>query len=147
MKFRGQHANEYIILLAVIILVFLAATSLLTWNFGGEKDSLAESEAYWRAAAPLSLVAASVLDNGSLVLVVRNRGESVQLKDVIVGGTVYHVPIRIDKDASATVVLPASLKSRSGVCSVSLRFGFYVAGIINSMQKSDHPLVVRCPQA
>ncbi len=147
MVLRGQTTTEYTILLAVVILTFVSATTLLTWDFGGERSSLQKSEAYWKSARPFSLSGASVRDNGDLILLVRNNGDSAQLNTVIVDGTAHQVSSFLGKDTSVTISIPASLKSKSGVCSVSLKLAFNAAGIINSMQKPEQPLVLRCPQS
>ena len=143
---RGQAWNEYLILLAVVLMVFFAATTLLTWNFQGPKSGLNESEAYWKAARPLSVEFASTLENGTLVISVKNHGEPALLNAVIFNHTMYEVTRYLSKGEKAILSFTLDLKSETGVCSIQLQFDYGVVGVLNVMVKGEKPLVVRCPK-
>lgn len=57
---RGQGATEYLILLAAVLIIALASIALLGFFPGAADDTrIAESEAYWRSATPVSIMETS----------------------------------------------------------------------------------------
>jgi len=60
---RAQGATEYLVLLAVVLIIALVAIALLGFFPGMAADAqLEESEIYWRGAAPISIVEASAIN-------------------------------------------------------------------------------------
>ncbi|MEM2138019.1 MAG: hypothetical protein QW568_02935 [Candidatus Anstonellaceae archaeon] len=54
--FRAQGATEYLVLLAVVLVVALVSIALLGWFPGTAADTqLTESEIYWRSAYPIAV--------------------------------------------------------------------------------------------
>ena len=57
---KGQGATEYLVLLAVVLVIALVAITLLGFFPGTSADNqIAQSKAYWQSAAPVSIVDAS----------------------------------------------------------------------------------------
>ena len=56
---RGQGATEYLVLLAVVLIVALVSVALLGFFPGMAMDSrLAQSKMYWSSASPVAIVEA-----------------------------------------------------------------------------------------
>lgn len=54
---KGQGATEYLVLLAVVLIIALASIALLGFFPGAASDvSLEESQIYWKSAAPIAIV-------------------------------------------------------------------------------------------
>jgi hypothetical protein len=80
-KLTGQGATEYLVLLAVVLIVALVAIALL--SSGGTSDSMyKESELYWQGANPISIASADAFavptawydDVTNIKLVLKNNG-------------------------------------------------------------------------
>ena len=57
MRFLGQGATEYLVLLAVVLIVALVSVALLGFFPGMASDAqLTQSDTYWKSASPISLV-------------------------------------------------------------------------------------------
>jgi len=57
MLFRAQGATEYLVLLAVVLIVALVSVALLSFFPGMATDSqIAQSQIYWSSASPISIV-------------------------------------------------------------------------------------------
>lgn len=88
----GQGATEYFVLLAVVLIVALVSVALLGFFPGMASDSqIAQSQAYWRSAQPISIVevgAAVAVSDGNSVnhLRFRNSGGYPIRITGIVGG-------------------------------------------------------------
>jgi hypothetical protein len=77
---RGQGATEYLILLAVVLIVALVSVALLGFFPGLSADAqLTQSQAYWKSAYPLSVIEVDAYRRGPtwpgnyLEFVVRNN--------------------------------------------------------------------------
>jgi len=54
---KGQGATEYLVLLAVVLIVALVSVALLGFFPGMASDSqIAQSQAYWQSASPVSII-------------------------------------------------------------------------------------------
>ena len=81
---KGQGATEYLVLLAVVLIVAMVAIALLGFFPGLAGDAkIAQSDSYWRGAArPYSVVEHSMVQSGAnsvLTLILQNT-EAEQLK-------------------------------------------------------------------
>lgn len=71
---KGQGATEYLVLLAVVLIIALVAIALLGFfpGLAGEAR-ITQSDAYWRGARPFSIIEHSQVANAtSISLVMRN---------------------------------------------------------------------------
>jgi hypothetical protein len=71
---KGQGATEYLLLLAIVLVVAMVAIALLGYFPGMSSDAkLAESDAYWQGdARPFGILEHSLDQNGTLYLIVQN---------------------------------------------------------------------------
>ena len=105
----GQGATEYLVLLAVVLVIALVAIALLGFFPGTSSDAmLAESEIYWKSASPLALVevgpAFERTETSNRVvsqfhIKVRNTGSSTVVITGITGrGTAIHSITMLNKE-------------------------------------------------
>ncbi|MEM4634018.1 MAG: hypothetical protein QW275_02590 [Candidatus Anstonellaceae archaeon] len=92
--FLAQGATEYLIILAVVLVVALVGLVLLGDAFGRTGDAkLSQSQSYWSSTYPLSIVASSVYRNPSSTmhypyLRIKNTGtDPIRLRGIVVQGT------------------------------------------------------------
>ncbi|MCX8197611.1 MAG: hypothetical protein N3F07_00215 [Candidatus Micrarchaeota archaeon] len=96
-KLLGQGATEYLVLLAVILVVALVGIALLGDVFGRTSDvKLSQSQSYWSSASPLAIVASSIYRNPSSTshypyLRVKNTGaDPIRLRAIVAGNNVLN---------------------------------------------------------
>jgi len=64
---RGQGATEYLVLLAVVLIVALVSVALLGFFPGMASDAqITQSQAYWKGASPVAIIEMSAKDSGYL---------------------------------------------------------------------------------
>jgi len=74
---RGQGATEYLVLLAVVLIVALVSVALLGFFPGMASDSkITQSQIYWRSASPISIVDIQARGAGGIYIYmkVKNSG-------------------------------------------------------------------------
>ncbi len=79
MQLKAQGATEYLILLAVVLIIALVGIALLGFFPGAASDAqVAENELYWKSAAPFAVVETggrySVANGSEVYLRIRNNG-------------------------------------------------------------------------
>jgi hypothetical protein len=71
---RGQGATEYLVLLAVVLVIALVSIALLGFFPGMSTDAkIAQSASYWSAARPFAVISHKVNTTGSATLIVQNN--------------------------------------------------------------------------
>ena len=86
--FRGQGATEYLVLLAVVLIVALVSVALLGFFPGMASDArITQSQAYWRGQAkPFAILDASVVGGSTGTFSVQNmEANSNTLTNLTVG--------------------------------------------------------------
>jgi uncharacterized protein (UPF0333 family) len=69
----GQGATEYLVLLAVVLIIALVAIALLGFFPGLSSDAkINQSASYWKAASPFAITAHSITTAGNATLVLQN---------------------------------------------------------------------------
>lgn len=89
---KGQGATEYLVLLAVVLIVAMVAIALLGFFPGLAGDAkIAQSDAYWRGTArPFSILEHS-FSGTTLTLVIQNtEAEQRQLTNISIGGSGFN---------------------------------------------------------
>jgi hypothetical protein len=72
---RAQGTTEYLIILAVVIVIALIVVSIMGWMPGmGANITEKQSRTYWASLSPLAITSYSVFSDGSFKLVLRNTG-------------------------------------------------------------------------
>lgn len=96
--FRGQGATEYLVLLAVVLVIALVGIALLGFFPGTASDAqIAESEIYWKSASPIAIAewaGATVYSPSSpqdsmIYLRLRNTGPYPIRLAKVIGGDSY----------------------------------------------------------
>jgi len=85
---KGQGATEYLVLLAVVLIVALVSVALLGFFPGMALDAqITQSQAYWKSASPISIIdGGAISSSGStyMYLRIRNTGAySIRLTGII----------------------------------------------------------------
>jgi hypothetical protein len=77
-QMKGQGATEYLVLLAVVLIIALVSISLLGFFPGLASDAkITQSSTYWRGqASPLAILDASFSTNGTGQVVISNNDAS-----------------------------------------------------------------------
>ncbi len=110
MGFPGQGATEYLVLLAVVLIVALVSVALLGFFPGMASDAqLTQSRMYWQSSAPISIVEMDIRPrpgfSGSIstpYFRIRNSGAyPVRLTKLIAGG--YNVSQVLANGASVNI--------------------------------------------
>ena len=107
---RGQGATEYLVLLAVVLVIALAAIALLGFFPGMAGDAqVTQSEMYWKSATPIAVFDASTKyysdGSGSLSCVnilIRNTGSHTIKISKILGGNANITNYRDDPGGFVT---------------------------------------------
>lgn len=75
---RGQGATEYLVLLAVVLIIALVSIALLGFFPGLATDArITQSNSYWRGEArPFAILEHTVATNGNAVVIVQNYDAS-----------------------------------------------------------------------
>ncbi len=70
---KGQGATEYLVLLAVVLIIALVSIALLGFFPGLASDAkITQSSSYWRSASPFALLEHSVTTAGVATVVLQN---------------------------------------------------------------------------
>jgi hypothetical protein len=105
-RMRGQGATEYLVLLAVVLIIALVSIALLGFFPGLASDAkITQSNSYWRGdARPFAIIEHSI-SNGTVTLVMQsNEGAGVlRLTNVTVGDVSY--------EGSATAFAPGDTRT------------------------------------
>jgi len=94
-KFRkGQGATEYLVLLAVVLIVAMVAIALLGFFPGLSYDAKkSEADAYWRSVKPFQIIGHTIPSSGvdpTLTLVLQNAdSDQMQIQNLTVAGSGY----------------------------------------------------------
>ncbi|MEM4633587.1 MAG: hypothetical protein QW275_00345 [Candidatus Anstonellaceae archaeon] len=84
---KAQSATEYLVVLAVVLIIGLAGISLLGF-FPGTASETSEtaSEIYWKSARPFRIVEAGLYDDSQLFFAIENAGtDPVRLTGIGIG--------------------------------------------------------------
>ncbi|MCX6772248.1 MAG: hypothetical protein NTV88_00555 [Candidatus Micrarchaeota archaeon] len=77
-QMRGQGATEYLVLLAVVLIIALVSIALLGFFPGLASDAkITQSQSYWKGASPFAITEYALSSTGTLKLRVLNNGPSV----------------------------------------------------------------------
>ncbi len=74
MNSKAQGTTEYLIILAVIIVIALVVVGVLGWFPGLSTGiSMKQSNAYWQSTHPISILQSKLLTDGSMALEIQNK--------------------------------------------------------------------------
>lgn len=147
---KGQVSTEYLVILAVVLVVALVVVYLVGGFAGIGSGSLeTQSKNYWASTSPFSIKTFSASGNTLQLDVVNNDLERLQLTDIRIGTqSVYNTNTTFDSGESH--VLSASLSAPGcGPTGESYQYGdvtliYSKGGITDIVQKGIKPLVGKC---
>jgi len=91
---RAQGATEYLVLLAIVLIVALVSVALLGFFPGMASDAqLTQSQAYWKSASPIAIIdqvtsySEGMAQSSGTTLILRNTGAYPIRITKILGGT------------------------------------------------------------
>jgi len=137
---KGQGATEYLVLLAVVLIVALVSVALLGFFPSMASDAqIAQSQAYWRSATPLAVIDAGTryyTDSGGnlscINIVIRNTGAYPIRLSKIWGGGANISKYRdrpagsVARDISGLQLAPGEEMCFSGTCGSCTGHEFWV---------------------
>ena len=145
---KAQGSTEYLVILAVVLIVALVVIALLGFFPGvGGSARETQSASYWSGAQPLSIDNFKI-SNVTVTLRVSNRmSEKVLLNET------YFTNINIytgntSFQAGETKTINGTLSSSCGAVGdgfeYDVKFNYTEAGIVGKLQIGDKPLVGKC---
>jgi uncharacterized protein (TIGR03790 family) len=151
---KGQSSSEYLIALAVLIILTLSCVYFITQGFTSSPQSLyLGSKIYWLNEKPLAITDAKAIQNG-LIIMVKNAGRqglflhSIYIRDRasnITNSTNFSTPIELLPGMSAKVTVPSSYVPVDPYISLDIRLDYSRStGGGNSMDGRE-PLILPPP--
>ncbi len=147
---KGQGSTEYLVILAVVLVVALIVIGLLGQFTGfGSAGLEQQSKAYWQGTSPLSIQNAK-LTNASVQLELQNKlSQKITLKAITFDGRTLNIS-SISFGAGQTQTL--SSVGYTTPCTAtgqiyqinSVVFIYDVGGIVNQTQTGDKALYGKC---
>lgn len=156
-KKKGQATIEYLVLLAVAIIIALVIFAFMGW-IPGFAGSLKERQVklYWASQFPLQIRDYQYLNNGTLKLQIQNVGDAkVNVTQIHIGSYPQPMNLSVPGNGSNTLLTSGETKVFETSISTCTASGAYeldnitiyydvVGGIQNMSQKGDRPLVGTC---
>jgi len=154
---KGQGATEYLVLLAVVLIVALVAMALLGFFPGLSTDAkISQSDSYWQGVArPFAITeSAQSSTSSNLIMVVENRDADQRvLTQIQVSGTGVATNYTVTGNSryfsageKRTFTIPLSENCTAGsVYEYKINFNYTNAdGTIAKVQIGDKPLMGKC---
>ena len=148
---RGQASTEYLIILAVVIVVALVVVGILGWFpglGGGIRESASQS--YWKSATPFSISEYRVTAAGNVTLTMQNvleQSVSVTLISFNNLNTTFSPAIDFGSGDKRVVQFNLTQKSCPKIgdsFSYTVRITYDTENIPGNQQIGDKPLVGKC---
>jgi hypothetical protein len=145
--FRGQGATEYLVLLAVVLIVALVSVALLGFFPGMAGDArITQSQSYWRGQAnPVAILDASVfLTTATLSL--QNKGATqITMTNFTVAGLSNNTSVSFGAGESKTVTVTGLTSCAAGtVFDQAVVIKYTGSSGITNIQTGAKNLVLKC---
>ena len=117
--FKGQGATEYLVLLAVVLIIALVSIALLGFFPGLASDArITQSNSYWRGEArPFAILEHAIVGTtgaGSFVLQNLDASGTIVMTNFTVGNTSYTTPVSFAPGETRTVSTTAGNSGAAG---------------------------------
>lgn len=147
---KGQGATEYLLLIAVVLVIgtLIASLVALAGTGGVPQIRKMKADAYWRSARPLSILDSTITPDGDISLVLQNReADAATLTGLTLGDApAVAVSQTIGPGDTQTVSADApAVPGSEGYCTYDSVALDYRLGELDLKQSSDEDLVVNCP--
>ena len=145
---KGQGTTEYLIILAVIIVVALVVAGIMGFFPGlGTGISESQSRAYWQSTTPLAITQYEV-DNAGTDFVIRNQTtDKIEVEEITLDGTAVSVT-----DANIAAGSQATFSGSGKTCTSGQAYQYNVVitysvdrGLQNARLTGNKALVGTCP--
>ncbi len=111
---KGQVSTEYLVILAVVLVIALVVVYLLSQSTGLGSGTLeTQSQAYWKGASPLSITGFSV-SGTALTLEMLNTAQDTVTLTALSGGGITNFASSTTFAAGQTKVLAVTLAASCG---------------------------------
>ncbi len=147
---KGQGATEYLLLVAVIIVIGVIVATIVAFAGTGGVPQIRKmkADAYWRSARPLSILDSTITPDGDISLVLQNReADAATLTGITLGDApAAAVSQTIGPGDTQTVTADApAVPGSEGYCTYDSVALDYRLGELDLQQQSEEDLVVNCP--
>jgi len=144
---RGQGTTEYLIILAVIIVVALVVANVMGWFPGlGLTITQQQSKAYWQSTSPFALVDWEVSSSTGSFVVRNQTADRIEVEEITLDGTAVAIT-----DANITAGNRATFSGTGITCTTGQPYTYNVVitytvdgGLANAKQTGSKPLVGIC---
>ncbi len=145
---RGQGSTEYLVLLAVALIVALVAIALLGWFPGVSADTReAQSRAYWNGAQPFSILEYRINGTSVALQLLNTRTERLTLVNISLTGDDIGVTQTVFKGGEIkqiTGTLATSCGNAGDLFEYDVVFTYNTKHINGIKQTGIKPLVGKC---
>ena len=152
MNMKGQGTTEYLIILAVIIVIALVVVGVMGW-FPGLAIGITEnqSRAYWKSTSPFAITDWLITSTAeeATVSLQNLTTDKIQVTEITIDGVTMEI---MDANISAGDTNRAITGSTGIACSSGSSYQFdvvilynVIGGIQNKTQTGQKPLVGVCP--
>ncbi|VVB98490.1 Uncharacterised protein [uncultured archaeon] len=146
---RGQGSTEYLVLLAVALIVALVVIGLLGWFpglGGGARET--QSATYWAGASPFSITAVKMAGAGASQLTLANRlADKVTLTDISFSGSSIYTAGATNftggQEKTVSITVTCDVPGESNQYD-NVTFTYNQGSISGIKQRGDKPLIVKC---
>jgi hypothetical protein len=146
-KNRGQVSSEYLVIMAVVLVIALVVVFLLRdFIVTGSSISESQSRSYWSVASPFSISAQKYAGTALDLDLQNTLSESVTLTSIEIEGTVYTIDevFRLGEQKVVSVTLATSCGEVGDPYSLEEVEISYQRGSNVQTQGSEVPLVGTC---
>lgn len=148
MNFKGQGTTEYLIILAIIIVIALVVVGVLG-GFPSIASGITESQSksYWQTASPLSFTDWTVTSSGAR-FVVENKGiDTITLTEITLNGTALSITDQnISAGSRITTAQSSNVTCTSGQAySYNVAIAYGTADLNSKTFTGSRPVVGKCP--
>ncbi len=148
-RLKGQGATEYLVLLAIIIIIALIVVGVMGW-FPGVATGITEKEsrAYWESAYPLAVVEWKVTPNESETefILQNNTVRNISVEEFIVDGNAILInDTNYAPGEKKRLDITMGKACRSGsVFSYYIDINYSTQDLTHVLESGDKPLVGYC---
>lgn len=146
---KGQGTTEYLIILAVVIVIALVVAGVLGF-FPGFASGISEQEskAYWQSTHPLSITDWAIDSTDGIFTVENKTTDKIQLTDITVDGVALDLAdANISAGGSHTTIADTDVTCTSGQVyqyDVTIRYDV-IGGIQGKTLTGIKPISGNCP--
>jgi uncharacterized protein (UPF0333 family) len=146
---KGQVSTEYLVILAVVLVVALVVVYLVGgFSSLGAGSLQTQSQNYWGSMSPLSIITVKAASTNMSLEIVNNDLQQLTLTSITIGGTsVFSTATTFNsgQDTIVTVTLPATCGAQGSPFTYNNVVLLYTKGGITGIAEAGtKPLVGKC---